>query len=234
VSPRRGMPPSSAEQVDRAAKQVEKAAERAAEKDAAEAEEQAQAEVDLRVAASRGDKAALAIAEQAGTDIDSTDGLGKSALMWAAMYGHRNCVDYLLSKGANVNARTKSMWTALHWAVTNEHTACAESLIKAGADTSLTDKRGETALDFAKYNSNKGESIPLLDKAVAEMALLKAAENGDLNTLERLVSQGVDIDAVDGVGRTAIMWASLHGNKACIEHLIGKGAKHPKMYTGHI
>ena len=28
----------------------------------------------------------------------------------------------------------------------------------------LSTQRGETALDFAKYNSNKGESIPLLDK----------------------------------------------------------------------
>lgn len=172
--------------------------------------------------------------EQAEVDIDATDGLGKSALMWAAMYGHRDCLDYLIAKGANVNARTKSMWTALHWAVTNEHTDCAESLIKAGADTSLKDKRGETALDFAKYNTNKGESIPLLDKAVAEMALLKAAGEGDLASLERLVSQGVDVDATDAVGKTALIWGSLNGHKACVEHLIAKGANFPQMYTGHI
>ena len=28
----------------------------------------------------------------------------------------------------------------------------------------ISPQRGETALDFAKYNTNKGESIPLLDK----------------------------------------------------------------------
>jgi hypothetical protein len=31
------------------------------------------------------------------------------------------------------------------------------------------------------------------------VALLKAAEQGDLTTLERLVDQGVDVDAMDGV-----------------------------------
>lgn len=39
----------------------------------------------------------------------------------------------------------------------------------------------------------------LSPQAVAEMALLKAAEQGDLTTLERLVDQGVDVDAMDGV-----------------------------------
>jgi hypothetical protein len=39
----------------------------------------------------------------------------------------------------------------------------------------------------------------LSPQAVAEMALLKAAEQGDLTTLERLVDQGVDVDARDGV-----------------------------------
>ena len=44
----------------------------------------------------------------------------------------------------------------------------------------------------------------LSPQAVAEMALLKAAETGDLATLERLVNQGVDVDATDGVRATFV------------------------------
>lgn len=215
-----------------------------------------EAETQLFKAAASGDLTQLKLAEQAlaevcnqvaegqvtdnisgrveGSHLDFTDGLGKSALMWAAIYGHRTCVDYLIARGANVNARTKSMWTALHWAVTNEHTSCAESLIKAGADTGLRDRRGETALDFAKYNSNKGESIPLLNKAVDEMALLSAAEKGDLTVLTSLVDKGVDVNATDGVGKSAISAASIGGHRACVDVLISKGAKQPKVYSGHI
>ena len=44
----------------------------------------------------------------------------------------------------------------------------------------------------------------LSPQAVAEMALLKAAETGDLASLERLVNQGVDVDATDGVRATLV------------------------------
>ena len=44
----------------------------------------------------------------------------------------------------------------------------------------------------------------LSPQAVAEMALLKAAETGDLASLERLVNQGVDVDATDGVRATFV------------------------------
>ena len=43
-----------------------------------------------------------------------------------------------------------------------------------------------------------------MPQAVAEMALLKAAGEGDLASLERLVSQGVDVDAMDAVRATFV------------------------------
>ena len=45
-----------------------------------------------------------------------------------------------------------------------EVTECAASQRPAPLAPSIFPQRGETALDFAKYNTNKGESIPLLDK----------------------------------------------------------------------
>ena len=58
---------------------------------------------------------------------------------------------------------------------------CAASHRPHPPPSRLSTQRGETALDFAKYNSNKGESIPLLDK------VSRAAQPPDLGA--GLVSQ---------------------------------------------
>src|SRR5262249_5214994 len=50
------------------------------------------------------------------------------------------------------------------------------------------------------------------------------AGSGDLAELDRLVSQGVDVNAGDRTGVTALMRAAYHGQLAMVRALIGYGA----------
>merc|ERR1719469_885089 len=52
----------------------------------------------------------------------------------------------------------------------------------------------------------------------------EAATKGDDASISRLVEQGVQVDATDDCGYTAIMKAAANGRHATVDHLIAKGA----------
>ncbi len=83
----------------------------------------------------------------------------------AAGEGDANEVKRLLSKGAEVNARTRNGETALHSAAISGQTAVAELLLVSGADVNSLNSYGETPLERAVYYireySNK-ETVELL------------------------------------------------------------------------
>jgi hypothetical protein len=58
----------------------------------------------------------------------------------------------------------------------------------------------------------------------AEQDLRKAAMEGDLATLTRLVAEGVNVNATHEYGKTALMEAAWCGKLDCLDHLIAKGA----------
>jgi ankyrin repeat protein len=51
-------------------------------------------------------------------------------------------------------------------------------------------------------------------------ALLKAAGDGDVAAVARLLAAGADVDAADSAGRTALYLASKHGHLAVVEELL--------------
>ena len=67
---------------------------------------------------------------------------------------HRECVELLLSKGADVNASERSGWTALNSAARLGHETCLEILLKAGADVNSIQENGNTALMEAAKSGN--------------------------------------------------------------------------------
>ena len=70
-------------------------------------------------------------------------------------------------------------------------------------------------LAFAMTSPSAAQSGP---------GLIEAAQKGDLATVERLLARGVDIDARDGRGRTALL-AATHGNHVAVARaLIAAGA----------
>ncbi len=67
-------------------------------------------------------------------------------------------IDYLVSVGADPNARAKGGVTALHRAVRNRCSAAVAALLEAGADPGLRNDSGSTALDLTRWTTGRSGS----------------------------------------------------------------------------
>lgn len=75
---------------------------------------------------------------------------GLTPLHFAARNGHRDVVEFLLMKGADVDAEDSDMDTPLHYAAGMGHSDVVAVLIAKGADISAEDSQGKTALKWSK------------------------------------------------------------------------------------
>ena len=86
---------------------------------------------------------------------------------YAAWQGHKEIVELLIGKGADVNAKDYARWTPLHGAALSGHKEIAELLIANGADVNAKTvsgpKQGSTPLDAAN-EVNHPETAALLRK----------------------------------------------------------------------
>ncbi|CAN0896173.1 Ank3 [Linum grandiflorum] len=142
------------------------------------------------------------LTEKADVDLDEQDGDGFTPLMVAAAGGHIDAFRLLL---------------------------------QAGADVKLRNKRGETAMNLAESNPRR---IELFEKAlnqcgfyqmncsiVGNNALHRAAVRGDLGLVQTLISQGCDVNALDGDLYTPLMLAARGGHGKICSLLISSGAR---------
>ena len=68
-------------------------------------------------------------------DVDARDAEDKTPLQHAAFGGHKEVVELLIAKGADVNAKDDSGWTPLDAASTRSHPKTADFLRKHGGKT---------------------------------------------------------------------------------------------------
>ena len=101
--------------------------------------------------------------ETAKIDKDITNSSGKTPLHYACLYGHERIVEYLISQGANIEAKDVNSWTPLHftaiklasssnWHQSSDKEAITKYLISKGANKNATNKDGKTPYDIA-FNS---------------------------------------------------------------------------------
>ena len=98
---------------------------------------------------------------EAGADVNL---YGWPPLIYASFNGHAAVVDYLLKKGAEVNATTANGSTALLFAARFGHLEVVELLLQNNADPNLANERGATAIDWALKTENT-DIADLLRKA---------------------------------------------------------------------
>jgi len=110
----------------------------------------------LHEAVVRGDyDATVKLLDQA-ADIEARDpGSGASPLHYAVMKGRMRIVDLLLSRGADVNSRTRNGTTPLHTAALYAHKEIAERLLEQRADINAVSAGGSTPLALATAARNK-------------------------------------------------------------------------------
>ena len=89
---------------------------------------------------------------------------GWPPLIYSAFNGHTAVAEYLLKKGAEVNATTENGSTALLFAARFGHIEVVELLLLNKADPNIANERGATAIDWALKTDNT-DIADLLRKA---------------------------------------------------------------------
>lgn len=101
--------------------------------------------------------------------MNARDEQGQTALMRAALRGHREVVESLIGGGADLDHTAKYHLTALMLAVLNGHTDVVRLLVEAGANlgvrgTGAPGFAGKTALDLAEAHGD-AEMVDVLREA---------------------------------------------------------------------
>jgi hypothetical protein len=141
-----------------------------------------------------------------GADANYADkaGPGRTALSVASLSGHREAVEFLIKRGANINYQDRAMgYTPLTWAANQGHVEVARSLIKAGADLNLVSRPAKTS------------------------ALIAAAAEGKAEMVELLIESGADVDAVTDANENALTVAEKRRQPRIIEILKRHGLTAP-------
>lgn len=89
--------------------------------------------------------------------IDPPDFGGKTPLHLAAFKGSVDCLDLLLSSGANFRLTDNDNRLALHYAASQGHYLCVFTLVGFGSDSNAQDVDGATPLHLAAAASNPSD-----------------------------------------------------------------------------
>ncbi len=119
----------------------------------------------LHIPAGEGDleKVKMQTEGDGGMPVDKPDAAGQTALMYAAQTGRIEVIEYLLSKGADINAQSGvfGLGTPLIYAASGNRLEAIELLIDRGADIDATTSRKSTALMIAAAQGHV-EAVKLL------------------------------------------------------------------------
>jgi len=142
---------------------------------------------------------------------DQPGWFGRQALHVAAEAGLYDCVDLLLKRGANPNAKEQlHQQSPLHFAVGSDSFQCVDRLLNAGADVNSADSRGETPIFYCK-------SLKVIERLKAHRADLSvistrgqypfqycAAYVRSVEVLQFWMKHGIEINHVPQFGWPAL------------------------------
>ncbi len=176
-----------------------------------------------------------------GIDINGIGSEGFSPLMMATNNEESEIVAFLLDQGAEVN-KTYGGRTALIEAADEGSIESMKQLLIAGAEvnyywtqespTAISMAASEDKLDCLKLLLEYGADIDGIGKSIPPLHI--AAEENRLDIIDYLISQKVNINKKDAVGRTALMYAASEGNSLVVKRLIETGADFSEMdMNGH-
>ena len=163
----------------------------------------------LFYAAGRGNLDAVKDALDNGADIDVIGIMGNTPLMCAAKLGHEEVAKFLVSMGADLNARAEDGTTLLYYAIVKDK-KLAKFLIDAGVDINAKDNEGRTPLFSAI--EGRGEIVRWLIEAGADldvqyhgMTLLHLASySRNEEVAKLLIDGGANLEIKNPQGQTAL------------------------------
>ena len=132
---------------------------------------------------------------------------GSTPLRWAVFNGHVEAAEFLLSKGAALDAKNDVGSTPLHLAAYNGHAKAAEFLLSKGAAVDAKNDKGDMVLHLAAWN-------------------------GHVEAAEFLLSKGAAVDAKNNDGKTPLDFARERGKTEMVQFLLNTSAKKASAKDG--
>ncbi|MFC1605078.1 ankyrin repeat domain-containing protein, partial [Planctomycetota bacterium] len=197
----------------------------------------------IHLAACKGDMDRVTTLIEGGTDVNNKDKFGCIPLHWAVLADSSAVADYLLTKGADLDAKDGLGFTPLKNA---RALPVVELLISKGADIhAKTTRQGRTKLHGVCFGGDR-EVVELLIRKGADIhvrdnlgmtPLYRAARGGHASIVELLIEKGADINASDNRGRTPLAVARQEKHVEVINILRQHGAKetlHGAVISGNV
>lgn len=134
----------------------------------------------------------------------------------------------------NVDEQDEDGFSAVMIAAASGNVEAFRLLIHAGANTKLSNKHGETATSlYEKHQNRDAFEKVMLEHARAmgdlsygeSSSLHRAAHDGNLDLVRKLISESCDVNLLDVDGYTPLMLAARAGHGSMCELLISYGAK---------
>lgn len=188
----------------------------------------------LSQAASEGYSKRVEFFLKLGTNIETRWFSKNRTPLWlAAGRGHLECVELLLSHGANIEAKAENGGTPLWNAADTGHSNCIELLFRYGANIEAKAGYGITPLWTAAHggHSNCVDLLLRCGSNIEAMAdcgitpLWAAAHEGRFNCVELLLNHRADIEAKKISNNATPLWvAAERGHMEFVELLLHYGA----------
>ncbi|AZL15168.1 ankyrin repeat domain-containing protein [Rickettsiales endosymbiont of Stachyamoeba lipophora] len=171
-----------------------------------------------------------------GVDINTVDDkIFGPVLHRAVRMNSLRVVQFLIDRGANIEARNNCQSAPLHAAVEDAGTEMVKLLLDKGANIEAKDhfdctplhkavERGIRALDVIKLLLNSGASVNAKDKYRLNTPLHKAIKSNSFSITNLLIDHGADTEAKNSRGQTALDVAVDKNNQEIIDLLLQKGA----------
>jgi ankyrin repeat protein len=165
--------------------------------------------------------------------VNSKDNAGNTPLHQAAINGSLEIAEYLLLKGADINATNAQQNTPLNEAIQSRKENVARLLIEKGADVNKTNVNKHSPLHRAALTDQKGIGELLLNKGALidpidmwgrTPFMLIARQNGDVEFGRLLLSKGADINVKDKDNLMSLNLAAWRGFVDFIDLLLDRGA----------
>ena len=135
----------------------------------------------LMVAAAEGQVNVLRVLLARGADIEAHDFSGRTAIVYAAVNGHVDCVRLLLTAGS------KQVESALHMAAYAGQHAVVDFLLERGVRPGL-------AVEWALMSENPHPTLLAMRKPDADLALSLAVRRNHPGLVTKLVQLGADVN----------------------------------------
>ncbi|MFC2156852.1 ankyrin repeat domain-containing protein [Acidobacteriota bacterium] len=182
-----------------------------------------------------------ALIDKDASQLNIKDEAGNTPLHHAVIIGSTSIIEFLLSKGADIDAQNTRLNTPIHDAIQNKKENISALLIERGADLSKTNINEQTPLHKAASLNQKGTGKLLIAKGAAidpvdrygrTPFLLVARQTGDVKFGKLLLDKGADINIKDKDNQMALNLAAWRGFTDFTDFLLDNGAEYDTTQGG--